>query len=420
MTVLRVLVSAFACDPTRGSERTVGWSWVKAAAELHEVVLITGSWNREYIQPWIEGTGISRVVYVDFPSDRIRRMGASSVGHYYAYMRWQHAAALEAARLHAEAGFDLVHHVTYGATWLPCFMYLVPAPLMLGPLGGAERCPSSLLRGLPLTGLAEEFVRVTVQEVFVRLTGVRRALKYARLCLAKTEESRAFLERNGAKRVLVATELSVPEDLLRQVCFEDDEIVDCARSAPSFIAVARLEYWKGMHLAIRAFELMSRAVDGASLTIVGDGPELERLKRLCNRLGVSAAVTFHPHMPRADVLRLLRRSTALVHPSLHDSSGNVLVEAMACGTPVVCLSAGGPAAVVPSDIGILVQPGTLSATVHGFSEAMRVLASDYELRRRLSEQCATYASQHYSEDALRRRLAVLYEEAYSNSPQRIN
>lgn len=400
-------MSAFACDPTRGSERAVGWSWAVSAAELHEVVLITGAWNREYVEPHRSRTSLRDVVYVDFPNATVRWLGRHAIGHYLSYIIWQKLASNIARQVDSEYHFDLIHHVTYGATWLPSFMSELGIPVLLGPLGGAERCPAPLLRSLPLSGLLTELVRLTSQRVFHLMPSVRRTLRSASLCLAKTHDSQESLRRHGAPNVSVVSELSVPASLLEDSAAAPRENAT-SLDRPKFVAVARLEYWKGVHLTVRGFASARRVLPDARLVVVGDGPERARLGRLTRRLRLDDCVEFVQQLPRSEVLRAMSSATALVHPSLHDSSGNVLVEALACGLPIIYLKTGGPAVVVPPGAGLPVEPSTPSATISALGAAMERIATEEGLRARLSEACVSSAERLYGRAALQRRIEREY------------
>ena len=80
--------------------------------------------------------------------------------------------------------------------------------------------------------------------------------------------------------------------------------------------------------------------------IVGDGPERQRLEVCARDLDCHRAVWFRGWQSREQVLALLSEVDVLVHPSLHEQFGYVLLEAMVTGRPVICLDVGGPSEVV--------------------------------------------------------------------------
>lgn len=124
-----------------------------------------------------------------------------------------------------------------------------------------------------------------------------------------------------------------------------------------FLAAGRLVAYKQFDAAIRAAEEA-----GTRLVVAGDGPELRRLQALAGP-NVSFVVA-----PERDALReLYRHARALVNPGVEDF-GMTMVEAQACGTPVIALGAGGATeAVVPDVTGRLYQhPADLPDVLRGF------------------------------------------------------
>ena len=110
-------------------------------------------------------------------------------------------------------------------------------------------------------------------------------------------------------------------------------------------------------------------VPAARLTIVGDGPELERLQRLAGDLAVTERVTFMGALGHDEVMLQLARADALVLASSHEGLPHVLIEALASGTPVVASRAGGIAEVLTDGVdGRLVDDVTAAGFAHEFQQ----------------------------------------------------
>jgi glycosyltransferase involved in cell wall biosynthesis len=170
--------------------------------------------------------------------------------------------------------------------------------------------------------------------------------------------------------------------------------IDCAIDAgrngahrqAQFLFVGRLLYWKGLHLVLRALADVRRAVPDANLKIVGQGSDRAWLESVAREAGIADAVEWIATMGHDQVQQEFRRSTALVFPSLHDSGGMVVLEALAAGAPVVCLDLGGPGAIVTPSCGVVVGTRNASeaAVIAALSRAMTLLATDAEFRARLA------------------------------------
>ena len=136
------------------------------------------------------------------------------------------------------------------------------------------------------------------------------------------------------------------------------------------VGVGALIPAKRYHLLLAAVSQLHAAGTGIELTLVGDGPERQRLEREAGRLGIGTIVRFTGGLDRTGVRDELRKSDLLVHPSRYETFGVVLVEAMACGVPVIATRSGGPDWVVEPETGQLVDvddPEALSAAMGRFA-----------------------------------------------------
>jgi hypothetical protein len=141
---LKVLASAYACEPDKGSESGVGWNWVKQIARFHEVWVITRKNNRQPIEQALLQEPMDNVhwLYFDLPHwARFWKKGQR--GMYLYYYLWQVGIYKIGKRLHEEVDFDIVHHVTFVNYWTPSFLTLLPVPFIWGPVGGGESSPET-------------------------------------------------------------------------------------------------------------------------------------------------------------------------------------------------------------------------------------------------------------------------------------
>ena len=126
---LRVLVSAYACEPDCGSEPGVGWNCVRQVGRFHEAWVITRANNRGSIEGALamDPSPNLHFVYFDLPHwMRFWKKGRRGINLYY-YL-WQIGAYLTGRKLHRDLRFDLAHHVTFAKYWIPSFLPLLPVP----------------------------------------------------------------------------------------------------------------------------------------------------------------------------------------------------------------------------------------------------------------------------------------------------
>jgi len=164
----------------------------------------------------------------------------------------------------------------------------------------------------------------------------------------------------------------------------------CLRSPPPIVrsdhhfavAMGRMAMQKGFDLLLRAFALSVESYPDWTLRIVGQGPEQQQLQNLAEQLGIKGAVRFEPVTKEPE--KVLRESDLFVLSSRTEGFPMVLLEAMACGLPVVsfdCMS--GPKEMIRHGIdGLLVPPEDVDA----LAKAMARLMGDERERRRLAER----------------------------------
>lgn len=120
--------------------------------------------------------------------------------------------------------------------------------------------------------------------------------------------------------------------------------------APLMVSVGYLIERKGHHIAVDALAKLLPTHPAARLVIIGDGEERDKLRTLCQRLGVAARVTFTGVLPNAELFRWYSAADIMVLASSREGWANVLLESMACGTPVVAARIWGTPEVVASDV----------------------------------------------------------------------
>ena len=157
---------------------------------------------------------------------------------------------------------------------------------------------------------------------------------------------------------------------------------------PTVVHLGRLRRYKAVDVVLRAFVRVHREVKDARLVVVGDGPELPALKRLAYRLGVGDAVTFTGRASGAEVVELLNTAHACVNASPKEGWGLTVVEANACGVPVVGSDRPGLRdSIKNGETGFLVPYGNVDA----FAEKTIQLLTDRALWRRMSDASLAWA-----------------------------
>ena len=143
----------------------------------------------------------------------------------------------------------------------------------------------------------------------------------------------------------------------------------------------------------RALEAVAGA-DGVKLVIAGEGPEREPLQTRAGELGIGDRVTFLGAQPRERIVELFRAADATILSSSWENFPHTVVEALAVGTPVLAMQAGGVAEIVHDGVnGLLVAAGDTAA----LGEAVRRYFADDELREQLRGAAAASVAKYAPE-----------------------
>jgi glycosyltransferase involved in cell wall biosynthesis len=382
---MRVLVSAYACEPGQGSEPGAGWQYVRALSRHHEVWVLTRTNNAEAIESHRHELGIgTRFIYLDLPA-WARWWKRRSYGIHVYYLLWQVLAWVATRRLLREQRFDLVHHVTFAIDWMPSGAILAAdAPSIWGPVGGVTGVPLVLARHLGVRGVVRELVRLMVAWPLRLVFGTWTA-RHADLIVAQNLEVERWFRRFS--RVIVDPNVVV----------QPIETSVARRLSDQRVAfyVGRLLPYKGLSLAIRA--LAHPEAVGWRLEVAGDGWDLARCRSLAKRLGVDDRVRFLGRLPREQVLQRFLAADAMLAPSMFEGSGYAVAEAVALGCPVICLDRGGPAVMVGDGEGVKVR--TTRSVVNDLARAL------------ISVPARHVGTERWSEEQLPHRLTALYDAA---------
>ncbi len=379
---MKILLSAYACEPHKGSEPAVGWNWMLSLIKQgHHVFVLTRSNNKQTIESEIKKLQLPVTpLYYDLPS-WCRRWKRWPGGLYFYYLFWQLGAYFFAKRIHKIEQFDLVHHITFVTFRQPSFMGRLGIPFVLGPVGGGETSPRPLRRGFHRSGRFREAFR-DIGIAWAQRDPLMHATfhRASRIACTTPETLQRIPEKYHSKCiVLPAIGIDPPQ--------QSPELHP--PSHPSFLFIGRLLYWKGLHLVLRAFPEVLQRVPTARLRVIGEGEDSRWLKEVARESGISSSVDWLPWMPHQEIAKEYQNNIAFVFPSLHDSGGLVVLESLAASLPVICLDLGGPGIFVDSSCGIALKTSGQndSSLQKALAEAMVSLAQNPERRAKLAAAC---------------------------------
>ena len=146
-----ILISAYACEPLKGSEQGVGWNWVLQMAKNNYLHVITRANNQEVIEAHLPPDISKNITFHYYDTNRfIKGMKNKAKGLYFYYFFWQLGIISLITKLKKTHNFDYSIHLTFGSMWMPTFLPFFNIPFIWGPVGGGEGEPYSFIKKLPI------------------------------------------------------------------------------------------------------------------------------------------------------------------------------------------------------------------------------------------------------------------------------
>lgn len=222
---------------------------------------------------------------------------------------------------------------------------------------------------------------------------------------------------NSSQRALVdmgipADQISVIHNGVDKVRFQPGE----KSKTPLIVFVGRLRRYKSVDIAIRAMPELLKLVPEARLEIAGSGPMESSLRVLADELGVAGNLFFHGFLAEEEKVRLLQKAHVIVNLSMKEGWGLTVIEANACGTPVVAARVPGlQDSVLDGKTGLLVPYGDPDALAKQVSRLLR----DDVCREQMSQEAINWAA-NFNWDFTAQHCLDLFTQCVDTFPHNVN
>lgn len=411
----RVLIVAFACHPDWNMETRIGWNRAVAASKDYDTTVVHSSefssaeLARKAALMGIPASSLKFVaiktwmMWMPIPCDAV---------YWAGYRDWHNAALKQAASIHRQQPFSLVHLVSYCGYREPGEWWKLGIPFIWGPVGGTQNFPDRFLNSIAWGSAVREAIRNRMNNwQLQRSRRVRMAAQKANAVFAASSEAqRDMLRATGVhcSRLLETAVSPVTPSPSRQL--------DTTRPF-RILWSGRLREWKALPLLLEAlgqFGQLSPQVP-FELRIMGVGSSEKRWRKLAERFKIAERVQWIGWPSYFEGLQQYNWADAFAFTSLRDTSGTGLLESLAAGTPIIGLDHQGAHDIMSPLCSIPVSVENPAMAVDGFTNAVSRLASDPELWRRLSEGAVNRA-RCFSWGQLSHKIDSAYQAALSPKP----
>lgn len=374
---MKILLLAYACEPNRGSEPGIGWKWALQLAKepSRDIYVLTRKNNQDVIEDYWQIN--EKPVNLHFFYTDLGKFGlwakhhGLSVNIYYAL--WLRKASEYAKRLNSDFHFDIAHHITFGVFRDASMLYKLEIPYVIGPLGGGDYTPSGLMELYSWRGRLYEWGRKIANKVSLNNPYLIKTYNKAMLILTKTEDTKSLISR-WQDKTEVKLEIGIAS--------VENEV--CNDKTNQFLYVGRFIELKGIALILEAFRKYHEMDPASNLLLIGDGPLQGYIQLFIENHCLADSISILSWMQQTQLHDYYRKSKALIFPSLHDSSGNVVLEALSNGLSVICLDCGGPASIKGRELTLLTvdtKDKSITEVVDSIVKKMQLLQNNSILKK---------------------------------------
>lgn len=379
---MNILYIAYSCDPYEGSEDRIGWSVPFESAKTNCVYVITKEEQRTSVERFLRENPVKNIkfYFVDIPAfyKEIFK-GFMYSGRLNIWNR--HAFPL-AQSICKEFAINIIHQITpIEFRAIGKYGKISDVKFVCGPLGGGEFIPSGLkyyARGHVLIEMVRSVSNRWYRFKF-RVTGKLNQCDYI---MFANEETRDFLIK-GWEQKLKINNKPITETALD--IMEEEEQFDEKKDNKKcvFFAAGRMIYRKGYELLLDALAKVPGELN-YTLRIAGNGPELIKLQAICSRnLNLTNHVSFIGGRKYPEIINEYNNADVFVMPSIRETTGTVLLEAISKGVPVITINRFGGAILIDNENGWLYDGSDKEEYIEKLKNAIvECIQNPKEVRRR--------------------------------------
>lgn len=342
---MNILYVAFPCNPYVGSESKIGWNIPVTSAQTgNNVLIVTIKDMQNDIEDYLKKNYLERVEieYIDIPQVLKKILKKFSTIKLKLY----HMMAMKKIRRIIKDGkkIDIIHQITpVEFRSIGNYYKIRNVKVIVGPVGGGEYIPKTL-KYYEKNKICIEVIRRTLN-LFekIKLKINRKKLKYTKLLFANKETMEYLKMEKG----IVMPEVGILKqeiDNRKKIILNDNMV---------FIVSGRLVYRKGHELLLNVLKNIQDDVE-YKVIIIGDGREVKNIKEEINKDNkLKKHVEILGKIKYEDMKKEYDKADVLIMPSLRETTGSVILEAMANGLAVIAMNSFGAKLIINNSNGYL-------------------------------------------------------------------
>ena len=352
---MKILLSAYACEPNKGSEPEVGWKWATELSKMgNDVYVITRLNNKDNIEKELKKSNFKNLnfIYFDFPKLFLKIFkGKQNKFSYFYFYIWQIAIYFVVKKILNIIKFDYVHHVTFASYRIPSFLCLLNVPFIFGPVGGGEEAPKALIKNFDMNSKFKEIFRNISNKLIKFSPFMNMVFSKSHKILVTSSETKYKIPNKYHYKTFIELAISPDPERLLQKNIPKKNYTEFLNIC--FAGV--LEHRKGIIIILEIIKKLKKNNHKFLFNFFGEGPEKKYMENFIKKEDLNNYIKFFGKITREKIYEEMSKNDIFLFPSLRDSGGFVLFEAMSVGLPSIVLNVGGPSLIIDKNCGILID-----------------------------------------------------------------
>ena len=391
MKKFNILISAYACNPYKGSEPSVGWGFVTRISKRHDVTALVASTNKKDIQSFYKKHKKNKklkFIYIEHKRFTfIEKIWAPS--YYWGYKKWQKDAFILSKKLTREKKFDMCHQLNMIGFREPGYLWKLNIPFFWGPIGGLTFYSSKFLFNL---GIYNFFYSLGYN--FLNYLDIK-FLKRPKLAFQKA--NKFIFAANTETQLQIKKYFNHRSILLLPVATENQKKHIIVKKKENVFNI----FWGGLHIPRKALNI---AIDALSLLpkeikwklhITGSGKLTNVWKKYANQKAIGDNCVFYGYVKRENIYKIMIKCDVHLFTSIKEDSPAIIMETTSFGVPTICFDLYGAKDLVNKKTGIKISPSSdHNINALNFKNAVLRLIKSNRERRTLSKNCLKFTKKN--------------------------
>lgn len=379
---IKIFVSAYACEPGKGSEIGVGWHWVLEMRKYFEIWVLTRANNQEPIEEYFiehpDEENDIHWVYYDCP-DYVKKFKHQMHGVRTYYTIWQYMSNGLVKKVMQENDIHIYHLLTYGNAIWHISSYGQKQFFIWGPTGGVDTIPREFSKHYTYRHRMLEAVRRIVVLCLAISPSFHNKCKNADLIFCKANSTMRRIPAKYREKAILFTDVAME---CAPAYFEPKTKLES--QGLTYITVGRLDGWRGFDLLIEAFSIAAQQMPNVIMKIIGKGAEKAHLEALIEEKGLVGRVIMAGQISMADYQKEMENCDVVLNACLKEGGVTNAFDCMKWGKPLLCVDTGGYTRNFDSECAIILEHTDRDSLIHKLAEGM-VKLQDQKVRQEMSQ-----------------------------------